>query len=168
MENKKLLTAALTCMMTLGSFGFTTLASADSYTTRVEYEYVKPAPSSYTMDIPEKVALHKTDVTELSIKTKERDIRDGEAFVVSLSKGLVSDGKISMKLEDSIGMFSLESSVTKEDGSPVTMNDRVLGEFSGVEPNETEVTKLFLSAPFGASTKEGKYSTDITFLVSKK
>ncbi|MFC0616220.1 hypothetical protein [Enterococcus faecalis] len=169
MTNKKKLTSALTCMMLVGSFGFTTLASADdNHATRVEYEYIKPAPSSYTMVIPEKVSLYDGEVSQLSIKTKDRDIRDGESYAVTLASGLIADGTLSLKRED-LGMIYLNSSVTKSDGSLVSIDNPEIGEFSGVEPNETEVTKLLLGAPTTNSfTKEGTYSTSIVFKVSKK
>ncbi|NBJ47178.1 hypothetical protein C6N01_13280 [Enterococcus faecalis] len=167
MINKKIVTSALTSMMLVGSFGFMSLASADNLTTRVEYEYMKPGPSSYTMIIPEKLSLHDTETSHLSIKTKDRDIRDGEIYAVSLSSGLTSDGVISLKHESL--MFYLNSSVTKEDGTLVSFDNPEIGEFSGVEPNEMEVSKLLLGAPEANKfTKEGTYSTNITFKVSKK
>lgn len=156
---KKLVSGATIGMIALGTLGLSTTALAD--TTAVEYD----VDSTYTLIIPQRVELNANSVTDMSIKTVNRNLEPGDTIAVSISSGLEADGEIKLERTGSIS-DTLTSSV-KVGGSAVTLANPVVGEFSGYAMAETEVSSIEFGIPQG-NKLAGGYSQTLVFTAAPK
>lgn len=156
---KKLVTKAALGMIGLGIFGGSVTAFADS--TSVEYD----VDSTYTLIIPQRVELNSASVTNMSIRTVNRNLEPGATVEVAITSGLATTGGIEL---ERIGSTSdkLTSSI-KVNGADVTLADPVVGDFAGYEQNETEISSIEFGVPQG-SKLAGGYSQTLVFTASKK
>lgn len=155
----KLVSGAAIGMVTLGSLGLGAAAFADS--TAVEYD----VDSTYTLIIPQKVELNSDSVTNMSIKTKDRNLEPGDTIAVSITSGLEADGEIKLERKGSTS-DSLTSSV-QVDGVDVSLANPVVGEFSGYALEETEVSSIEFGIPQG-NKLAGGYAQTLVFTASQK
>ena len=154
---KKLLSGVTIGLLGLGVSGFGAIASAD--TTSVEYD----VDSTYTLIIPQRVELNADAVTNMSIKTVNRNLEPGKSVDVSITSGIENDGEI--KLERNGSSSDTLTSTLKAGGSSVLMSDPVVGTFSGYEPSETEIASIEFGIPQGTKLAGG-YSQTIVFTAS--
>lgn len=153
----KLLGGVTIGMITLGICGLGTIASAD--TTAVEYD----VDSTYTLIIPQRVELNADTVTNMSIKTVNRNLDPGQSIGVSITGGMDSDGQI--KLERNGSSSDTLTSSLNVNGSPVLMSDPIVGSFSGYEVAETEIASIEFGVPQG-NKLAGGYSQTLVFTAS--
>ena len=150
--------------LTLGMIGLTCLGDGSDIfadTTTVEYD----VDSSYTLVIPQKVELQSNNTTNMSIKTINRNLEPGVTMAVSISEGLDKDGEI--KLERKGSTSDVLTSTVKVEGEAVTLANPTVGEFSGYETDETEVSSIEFGVPQGDKLA-GSYSQTLVFSVSAK
>lgn len=141
----------------IGSLGMGQTALAD--TTSVEYA----VDSSYTLIIPQRVELNSNSATTMSVKTINRNLEPGDTKTISITNGLESDGQIQL---ERIGSASdtLTSTITA-DGTSVTLANPIVGQFSGYEVAETQVSEIEFGIPQGTKLAGG-YSTTLVFNVA--
>lgn len=156
---KKLVSGATIGMIALGTLGLGKAALAD--TTAVEYD----VDSTYTLVIPQRVELNSDSVTNMSIKTVNRNLAPGDTIAVSIQSGLSTDGEI--KLERVGNILDKLTSTVKVGGSAVTMADPVVGEFSGHEMSETEISSIEFGIPQG-NKLAGGYLQTLVFKAASK
>lgn len=156
---KKVGTTAALGMIGLGILGGSVTAFAD--TTAVEYD----VDSTYTLIIPQRVELNSASVTNMSIKTVDRNLEPGSTIEVAITSGLAADGEIEL---ERIGSTSdkLTSSV-KVGGADVSLSNPVVGDFSGYAPAETEVSSIEFGIPQG-NKLAGGYSQTLVFAATKR
>lgn len=150
--------------LTLGMIGLTCLGGGSDIfadTTTVEYD----VDSSYTLVIPQKVELQSNNTTNMGIKTINRNLEPGVTMAVSISEGLDKDGEIKLKRKGSTS--DVLTSTVKVEGEAVTLANPTVGEFSGYEKDETEVSSIEFGIPQGDKLA-GSYSQTLVFSVSAK
>lgn len=159
MRMKKLLGGVAIGLIALGGIGLGKTALAEE--TSVEYA----VDSTYTLIIPQRVELSSNSVTNMSIKTVNRNLELGNTMEVTISSGLDADGEI--KLERSINPSDTLTSSVKVGGSLVPLSNPVVGEFSGYEMNEAEVGLIEFGIPQG-NKLAGTYTQTLVFTAKQK
>lgn len=157
--NKKLLGFLTAGTIAIGSLGMMQTASAD--TTSVEYD----VDSTFTVIIPQRVELKSDSETTMSIKTVDRNLEPTDVKQISVTSGLDADGQI--KLERNGSASDTLTSTFKADGTAVTLANPVVGEFSGYQAAETEVSEIEFGIPQGTKLAGG-YATTLVFTVASK
>lgn len=154
---KKIISGIISGVIGVSFLGGAVKGFAD--TTAVEYD----VDSTYTMIIPQRVELNANTVTNMSIKTVNRNLEPGKSIDVSITSGLASDGEITL---ERIGSSSdTLTSTLSANGSAVSMSDPVVATFTGYEPLETEVGKIEFGIPQGTKLAGG-YAQTLVFTVT--
>lgn len=156
----KKLVVGVSVLATLGMVIFIgNTAHAD--TTKVEYS----VESDYTLVIPQSVNLLHDTVTEMSVKTINRNLEPEKEVEIRVTNGLKADGEIELERTGSTS-DKLTSSI-KSNGTSVTVANPVIGSFTGYAMAETEVSKIEFGIPQGEKLA-GSYSTTLVFGASYK
>lgn len=149
--------------LAIATFGMMVIngSTAHADTTKVEYS----VEGDYTLVIPQTINLLHNNVTEMSVKTVNRNLEPGKEVEIAITDGLSADGEIELQRTGSISDV-LTSSI-KSNNNPVTIANPVIGSFTGYAAAETEVSKIEFGIPQGQQLA-GSYSTTLTFGASYK
>lgn len=159
MKKEVVSTVALATLGMMFLNGKTVLAADKTENTVVEYA----VEGDYTLVIPEKVILSHNSITEMSVKTVNRNLEPGKEVEIKLSSGLSADGEIELQRDGSTS--DVITSSLKSNNAIVPVANPVIGRFTGFAMPETEVSKIEFGIPQGQKLA-GSYNTTLTFEAS--
>lgn len=132
-------------------------------TTEGTMEVTYTEPNKYIVSIPSSVDL--TNVKSTTITSKDINVEPEKQVEVRISKGINSDGKVTLTREKGVAADTTTSTVSLTENGPAIAADAVVATFEGQITTDTTGGTLYFSA-LPTDLAAGKWTGTITFSVS--